>query len=160
MARGALQIIVQIEAPAWRTAWPKAANETRRFLIEAVQRGELDVPSGAEVAVVLADDARLQALNGQFRGKDKPTNVLSFPDTATPVGGMALAYETVRGEATTQGKQFINHAKHMILHGFLHLLGHDHQSSREARLMERLETAILSQMGIPNPYLIRTKTRA
>src|SRR5262245_29136853 len=104
MVRPRLEIVVRIEARAWRAAWPKAANETRRFLTEAMGRGELDVPPGAEVTVVLADDARLQALNGQFRGKDKATNVLSFPDTATPIGGMALAYETVRQEATAQGK--------------------------------------------------------
>jgi probable rRNA maturation factor len=76
------------------------------------------------------------------------------------LGGLALALGTVKREAAEQRKEFINHTKHMILHGFLHLLGHDHQTSREARLMERLETAILSDMGIPNPYLIRTTTRA
>jgi probable rRNA maturation factor len=73
---------------------------------------------------------------------------------------MALAFETLRAEASAQKKEFISHAKHMILHGFLHLLGYDHQTAREARLMERLEIAILCDMGIPNPYLIRTKTRA
>jgi probable rRNA maturation factor len=160
MARGKLEIAVRVEARGWRTAWPQAANETRRFLTAVAGRPELKIPSGAEIAVILADDDRLQALNAQFRGKDRPTNVLSFPDTTMPLGGMAVAYETVRREAGLQGKQFINHAKHMILHGFLHLLDYDHQTSREARLMERLETAILSQMGIPNPYILRTKTRA
>ena len=159
MAAG-LEIVIRIECRAWRTARPALANETRRFLRDVAVRPELRVPSRAEVTVVLADDERLRALNAKFRGKDQPTNVLSFPDTAIPLGGMALAYETVRNEASAQGKLFINHTKHMILHGFLHLLGYDHQTSREARLMERLETAILSQMGIPNPYLIRTTARA
>ncbi len=110
--------------------------------------------------MVFADDDRLRTLNAQFRAKDRPTNVLSFPDPAAPLGGMALAYQTVRAEASSQKKQFVHHVKHMILHGFLHLLGYDHKTRLQARLMERLEIAILSDMGIPNPYLIETKTRA
>ena len=107
----------------------------------------------------LSDDRRLAALNLQFRGKDKPTNVLSFPDDDLPPGGIAVAFETVIREAKAQGKTFVNHAKHMILHGFLHLHGFDHIKMREARLMEGLETAILGGMGIPNPYASRSLRR-
>jgi probable rRNA maturation factor len=82
----------------------------------------------------------------------KPTNVLSFPDQEVPYGGIALAFETVGREAQQQGKSFINHSKHMILHGFLHLLGYDHIQPGAARLMEGLEIAILSDMNISNPY--------
>jgi probable rRNA maturation factor len=159
MARSGLEIVVQVEDRSWQALWPGLPNETRRFLETVAKHPKLKVPKG-EVTVVFASDERLQALNAQFRGKHRPTNVLSFPDTATPLGGMALALGTVRQEARGQRKEFIHHTKHMILHGFLHLLGHDHQTSREARLMERLETAILSEMGIPNPYLIRTTPRA
>jgi probable rRNA maturation factor len=126
---------------------------------EAALRPELSGAAG-EVAVVFADDARLRGLNARFRGKDKATNVLSFGDPGNPLGGIALAFETVLAEAKVQNKSFINHSKHLILHGFLHLLGYDHENRRCARLMEGLEIAILSDMGIPNPYLLRTKTRA
>jgi probable rRNA maturation factor len=116
-------------------------------------------PKGV-VVVVLADNERVRALNLQFRGKGRPTNVLSFPDPEAPLGGMVLALETLEKESAQQGKSFVNHVKHMILHGFLHLLGHDHQTKAEARLMERLEIAILREMGIPNPYVIEAQSRA
>ena len=110
---------------------------------------------------MFTDDAKLRELNSRFRRKDKPTNVLSFPDGETPPGGgIALSLETISAEARDQGKPFVHHSKHMILHGFLHLLGFDHETIRAARLMEGLEIAILSDMGIPNPYLIEAKTRA
>jgi probable rRNA maturation factor len=159
MARAALDIDVQIEAAGWRRAWPGAVRAVRRLLLGAAARPELAGASGT-VVVVLADDARLKALNARFRGKDRSTNVLSFPDPQVPLGGLALALETVKREAIAQEKEFVSHCKHLILHGFLHLLGYDHQSAREARLMEGLEIAILSAMGIPNPYLCRKKTRA
>ena len=160
MARTKLAIDIQIESPAWRKAWPNAAREAKRFLSTIAKTSDLGSPPLGEVTIVLSDDARVRALNFQFRGKDRATNVLSFPDTATPLGGIALAIETLERESLAQKKQFVNHVKHMILHGFLHLLDFDHQTPREARLMERLETAILGEMGIPNPYVIETKTRA
>jgi probable rRNA maturation factor len=159
MARARLSVEVQIEFPAWRKAWPRSAADVRRLLREAALRPELSDAAG-EVVVVFANDARLRALNAQFRGKDRATNVLSFGDPGNPLGGLALAFETVWAEAKAQKKDFVNHSKHLILHGFLHLLGYDHETARGARLMEPLEIAILSDMGIPNPYLLRTKTRA
>jgi probable rRNA maturation factor len=159
MAKSRLTVDLQIECPAWRQAWPRAGSVVRGLVQAAALRPELSAPVG-EVAVVFADDARLRGLNARFRGKDKATNVLSFPDPGNPLGGIALAFETVSAEAKTQNKSFANHSKHLILHGFLHLLGYDHETARGARLMEGLEIAILSDMGIPNPYLLRTKTRA
>jgi probable rRNA maturation factor len=125
-------------------------------------RGEPPSPSkGAglaslEVSVVFASDERLRALNARFRGKDRATNVLSFANPEAPLGGMALAFETVLRETKAQRKPFVNHSKHLILHGFLHLAGYDHHNRRAARLMEGLEIAILSAMGIPNPYVLRS----
>jgi probable rRNA maturation factor len=119
----------------------------------------VSVPSAGEVALIFDSDERLKALNLEFRGKHRPTNVLSFPDSECPVGGLAVAFETVRREAQAQRKTFINHSKHMILHGFLHLLGYNHNRSREARLMEALEIAILSDMGISNPYTLKDRPR-
>jgi probable rRNA maturation factor len=160
MGLSPLAVHLQIECPAWRKAWPRASVEVRALLRVAAKRPELDGAAQGEVAVVFADDAKLRGLNARFRGKDRPTNVLSFGDPGNPLGGIALAFETVLGEAKAQGKPFANHSKHLILHGFLHLLGYDHARVRDARLMEGLEIAILSDMGIPNPYLVRTKTRA
>lgn len=153
-------IEVQIETARWRKAWPRVAVEAKGLLRAAAAHPRLAQKWGA-VAVVFADDAKLQALNSQFRGKDRPTNVLSFPDgELAPGGGIALALETISAEAKAQGKPFVHHSKHMILHGFLHLLGFDHEKPSAARLMEGLEIAILSDMGIPNPYLIETNRRA
>jgi probable rRNA maturation factor len=160
MGRSPLSVDVQIAFPAWRKAWPRAAGEVRTLLRGAAARPELADAAHGEVAVLFADDAKLRDLNARFRGKDRPTNVLSFGDPGNPLGGIALAFETVLGEAKGQNKLFVNHSKHLILHGFLHLLGYDHGRARDARLMEGLEIAILSDMGIPNPYLVRTKTRA
>jgi probable rRNA maturation factor len=116
---------------------------------------------GLAVEVVFTGDARVRALNAKFRGKDRATNVLAFENPAAPLGGIALAFETISREAKAQRKTFVNHAKHLILHGFLHLTGYDHHSARSARLMEGLEIVILADMGIPNPYLVtRAKTRA
>jgi len=159
MARKVLTVDVRIEWPAWRKAWPNAPREIRDLLESAAKHPEIAGAAG-EVAVVLSDDLRLRALNAQFRGKDRATNVLSFPDPQFPLGGMALAHQTVVREASAQKKPVIRHSKHLILHGFLHLLGYDHDSARAARLMEGLEVAILSDMGIPNPYVPRARSRA
>ena len=160
MASKSLTIAVRIECPAWRTTWPKAGSDIRALLRTAARRPEVAGQAIGEVAVVLADDARLQELNNRFRAKNRPTNVLSFPDPQIPLGGMALAHETVFREAKAQKKPVIRHSNHLILHGFLHLLGYDHHSAQAARLMEGLEVAILSTMGIPNPYVPRARSRA
>ena len=162
-----LTVTVQLDDAAWRKLWPRSGADVRAMLGHACL-SLIERPSALKgkarlagtVSVVLSTDAQLRQLNAQFRGKDKPTNVLSFPDADEPLGGLILARETVVLEAKSQGKLFVNHAKHMILHGFLHLLGFDHETPRQARLMEGLEIAILSDMGIPNPYLIEAKRRA
>lgn len=160
MAPRRARLSIEIKTAAWRKAWPKASAEARRLLAVAADWPEVEAVAGGEVSIVFADDPTLQELNVRFRAKNKPTNVLSFPDgEARPGGGIALSFETIAAEAKVQGKPFVNHAKHMILHGFLHLLGFDHDKPRAARLMEGLEIAMLARMGIPNPYLIE-KTRA
>jgi len=160
MAKPEIELSLTVEHAAWKRAWPHAAKDIRALL--AAARSRAAFPQGLKagvVAVVLANDKRLQGLNSQFRGKDKPTNVLSFPEADEPFGGLAMAYETIRLESRAQEKSFVNHSKHMILHGFLHLLGHDHQRPKEARLMEQLEIAILSDLGISNPYEFEDKSR-
>jgi probable rRNA maturation factor len=110
------------------------------------------------VSVLLGDDVAITALNRQFRGKDGPTNVLSFPPAVTDsadadfLGDIALAAETIAAEADFQGKSFDNHAAHLIVHGFLHLLGYDHANQADAEAMEARERAILASLGIDDPY--------
>ncbi|KIZ39760.1 rRNA maturation RNase YbeY, partial [Rhodopseudomonas palustris] len=102
-------------------------------------------------------------LNANWRGIDKPTNVLSFPALQPPggiepddaprmLGDIAIAYETVRREADDEGKPFVNHLSHLAVHGFLHLVGYDHESEAEAEAMEDVERQILAGLGIPDPY--------
>lgn len=113
-----------------------------------------------EVAVVLTDDAESQALNKRWRGKDKPTNVLSFSDESSlppqvlhrPLGDIVLAFETVSREANEAHRSLDDHAAHLVVHGILHLLGHDHEDLAEAETMEARETEILTSLGIPDPY--------
>ena len=107
------------------------------------------------VSLLLGDDAAVAALNKQFRGKDGPTNVLSFPPANGPegfLGDIALAAETIVEEAQFQGKRFENHAAHLVVHGFLHLLGYDHMNPADAEKMEARERAILVSLGIEDPY--------
>lgn len=145
MAEDAVAADFRIEHPAWaglEAALAAAIAEAARA--EAAQ-GEVDV--------LLADDAALHALNRQWRGKDKPTNVLSFPsEDSRHLGDIALAAETVAAEAEAQGKSFERHATHLIVHGFLHLLGYDHETETDAAIMEDRERAILAALGAPDPY--------
>ncbi len=116
----------------------------------------------SEACVALADDAGVQVLNRQYRGKDKPTNVLSFPapgrpagiepDDPRPLGDIILAQETVAREAREQCVSPEHHFQHLVVHGLLHLLGYDHETDEEAEAMEALEIAILARLGIANPY--------
>ncbi len=117
------------------------------------------IADDAEVSLVFTDDSSVRMLNRQYRGKDRPTNVLSFPAAplvpgrlGPPLGDIVLARETIASESEAQGLDFANHLTHLIIHGFLHLLGYDHETDEEAAIMERLETAILGRLGIADPY--------
>lgn len=113
----------------------------------------------AEVSVVLGNDAFIQVLNRDYRGKNKPTNVLSF-ETGAPhekgqpwlAGDIIVAYETVVREAAEQGKSFDSHFAHLLIHGALHLQGEDHLTQKQAQKMETLETKLMTQLGYDNPY--------
>lgn len=108
---------------------------------------------GTEVSVVLTDDAHIQILNRDYRGKDKPTNVLSFPqEERSMLGDIILSIDTLKKESDEQGKPLLAHVSHMLVHGCLHLLGYDHESEDEAQEMEALEIRILDGLGIKNPY--------
>ncbi|MCP5405154.1 MAG: rRNA maturation RNase YbeY [Pseudomonadaceae bacterium] len=111
-----------------------------------------------EVVVRLASDDTVRGLNATFRHKDKPTNVLSFPneddglEARWTVGDIVLAQSVVEAEAADQHKPLANHARHLLLHGLLHLVGYDHMTDDDARTMEVLEARLLATLGIPNPY--------
>jgi probable rRNA maturation factor len=148
---------IVITADCWR-AEPGAENIVQRAILTAAGaapgRGDR-----AELAVMLTDDAGIRTLNLDWRGIDKPTNVLSFPALALPRGGqpralgdIAIAYETTRREAETENKPFGHHLSHLAVHGFLHLIGYDHETDDDADTMEQLERDILARLGIPDPY--------
>ena len=139
-------------------AWTESLADFEALILSAAditfQHVKSDHPE-AELSVVLADNDFVQALNKQWRGKDKPTNVLSFPqDEPLLLGDIILAFETVRDEAAAQDKSLADHTSHLIVHGLLHLLGHDHEEDQEAEAMESLEITILKALEIKNPYEI------
>jgi len=142
------------DAGDW-SALPDAQSLVARAVAAVAEELADSVQSGI-VAVALSSDANVQSLNGQFRGKSKPTNVLSFPAGEGALDGflgdVILASETVRREAGEQGVPLSHHVQHLVVHGTLHLLGYDHISAADAERMEALEISILSKLGIANPY--------
>ncbi len=121
---------------------------------------EQEFKNRAELSILLTSDEAIRQLNSNFRGQDKPTNVLSFTgdkdrDPTVPtflLGDVVLAYQTIAGEAEQQGKSFDNHVSHLIVHGVLHLLGYDHENDQTAQEMELVEIKILKGIGVENPY--------
>jgi probable rRNA maturation factor len=144
------EIDVRVDHEAWRAALGDA-EAFARGVIEAAAEG-----GSAGIAVLLSADADMRALNRQWRGKDAPTNVLSFPAPAGAgyLGDIVLAFETVEREAAAQGKAIAAHTAHLLVHGFLHLQGYDHEEDEEAALMEGRERAILAALGYRDPYAL------
>jgi probable rRNA maturation factor len=148
---------ISVSSPLWRRL-PRARAIARETIAAAA--AESGAPSeGGEVSLCLADDAALRALNLRWRGLDKPTNVLSFPSVlpgrlgdATALGDIALAYETLAREAEDLGVPLAERYRHLLAHGFLHLIGYDHETDAEAERMEALETRILTRLGAGDPY--------
>ena len=127
---------------------------------KTVETAELEFEEGAELSVLITGDDRITKLNAQWRGKDNPTNVLSFPgENLSPgdsggnfLGDIAVSVETTQRESELENKSFDDHFTHLIIHGFLHVFGYDHESEEQARQMEGLETKILGQLGVSDPY--------
>jgi probable rRNA maturation factor len=168
MAPFALPITeVLVVADCWQ-AEPDAEAIIQRAVAAAAEIADADVGE-AELAVMLTDDTGIRTLNSNWRGIDKPTNVLSFPalqptgaggpdDAPRMLGDVAIAYETTRKEADDEQKPFDHHLSHLAVHGFLHLIGYDHENDDDAETMETLEAEILAQLGIPDPYADRERT--
>jgi probable rRNA maturation factor len=152
-ARAAPRIDVLVESELWKGS-DEAEPVVRRAIDEAA--ATLSTP-GAELAIVLTDDSAIRLLNRNWRGVDAATNVLSFPTGRTGgdpllIGDVVLAYETIAAEARAEGKPFAHHVAHLVVHGFLHLLGFDHERKKDAEAMERLERDILQRLAISDPY--------
>jgi probable rRNA maturation factor len=148
---------IVIESPLWQ-----AQRDAKALLRRAIGAAASTVSTTeGEVAVVLTDDSAIRALNRDWRCNDSATNVLSFPATHARdgrgarrlLGDIVIAYETTEREARAEHKPFAHHLAHLAVHGFLHLAGYDHMADDEAEAMERLETAILARLDVPDPYI-------
>jgi probable rRNA maturation factor len=162
MALSAEPYAVEIDVTVEADGWPAEAGleQLARNAVESAL-AEAGAPAGdSEVSLVFSDDATIRTLNAEWRGMDKPTNVLSFPafpyrrGAALPpmLGDIVLALETVRREAELEEKPLEHHISHLVIHGFLHLLGYDHENDEEAEEMEASERRALARLAIPDPY--------
>jgi probable rRNA maturation factor len=152
---------VLIESEAWQEL-PDAEDIVRRAIMFAATSDAAIGCRNSEISVLFCDDQTIAALNGRWRGQEKPTNVLSFPahplhggimlQEKRPLGDIAIAYETLVREARESGKTPAAHLSHLAVHGFLHLVGYDHETDDEAEEMERLERHILAGIGVADPY--------
>ena len=145
-------------SPKWRGALP-ARDLAREAIAASAAECGVALATEAELCIHLADDAHVRALNARWRGLDKPTNVLSFPAyepsqlaQARLLGDIVLAYETLAREAVDEDKPLADHYRHLVVHGFLHLIGFDHEREVDAERMEALETRILARLGVADPY--------
>jgi probable rRNA maturation factor len=145
---------IVVESDLW-----SAHSDAAAIIQRAIEAAAAAAGASGGVAVMLTDDAAMRHLNAQWRGIDKPTNVLSFPapESASAagdahLGDVAIAYETVAAESARENKAFADHLAHLAVHGYLHLVGFDHETDAEAERMEHLETRILSGLGIADPY--------
>lgn len=166
----AIDIVVSVEGGDWPADAEDLATRAGRAALDAAT-----APKPSELSLVLADNALVHRLNREYRGQDKPTNVLSFPltdgeevdddseklasatDVPVLLGDVILAFETVAAEARDQGKAFADHLSHLVIHGVLHLLGFDHMTDADAEIMERLEEQVLARLGIADPYASRSE---
>lgn len=159
-AAAPVDLAVQVDHPGWRALTTNPEAVVERAVSAALGLFE---PEAVELSVVLSDDAAVRILNRDHRGKDRPTNVLSFPPALAPavlavhrgprpLGDVILALETVGREAAEQGKAAGDHLSHLVVHGVLHLCGYDHETEAEAEEMEDAERAVLAGLGVADPY--------
>src|SRR5580698_7225945 len=154
-ARKKLRIDVLIDSERW-----KSAGNIRTLVRRAVaEAANTQSTSERELAIVLTDDSAIRQLNRLWRGVDAPTNVLSFPaatkqaeDEPAHLGDIVLAYQTIAREAGDENKPLAHHVAHLVVHGYLHLLGFDHEADADAEQMEQTERKILRRLAIPDPY--------
>lgn len=155
-------ITIQVQSPLWEAE--PAAEQTVRDAIAAAA-ATLSTADN-EVSILLTDDKAIRLLNREWRGIDKPTNVLSFPAATTKAsvrmplfGDIVIAYETLKRECADEDRIFLHHLAHLTVHGFLHLIGYDHLAEAQAEEMEGLESKIMTRMQMPDPHLARDLNR-
>lgn len=150
-----LTVDLAVEDPSW-AAIPDLQALVERAAAAALLEAGVEPDEGVELSCLFCDDDAIRALNAQWRGKDKPTNVLSFPTEGpgaeSMLGDIALAWGTVAREAEAEGKRIVDHVAHLVIHGTLHLLGEDHEEEDEAEAMEALETRAMARLGLADPY--------
>jgi probable rRNA maturation factor len=154
-------IDIQVQSPLWH-AQPLAEQTIREAISAAA--GALST-EGGEVSILLTDDSEIARLNRDWRGIDKPTNVLSFPASRVGqgdklLGDIVIAYETLERESTDESRDFLHHLAHLAVHGFLHLIGFDHETDAQAEEMEGLESRIMMRLNMPDPYVARESDNA
>jgi probable rRNA maturation factor len=134
--------------------WQKVMPNFHRMIDNTIKAVAVYVPLAGDISILLTNDAEMQTINKQYKKKDKPTNVLSFPQNEKGIiGDIIVSLETVQREAHEQEKSFYDHFSHMIVHGALHLMGYDHEKSKKAQKeMEELEVEILADLGVDNPF--------
>jgi probable rRNA maturation factor len=145
-----------IQADGW-ASFEGLSGLAGTVIVAALEESGIPLGSNAEISVLFCDDAFIQELNRKWRGIDRPTNVLSFPalrSKAAPalLGDIIIAFETAAKEAAAAGIPLRDHVAHLLVHGFLHLIGHNHSEAAEAEVMEALERAVLGRLGIADPY--------
>ena len=158
MTRAVRSIDIVLDDPKWKKVSAPIRTRMKRAALRALEREK----AKGSLTILLSNDAKLKELNALFRGKNKPTNVLSFPADPNPdahLGDVAIAYGVVKREADESGKRFADHLAHLAIHGALHLLGHDHEKPKEAARMEGLEREILAEFGIADPYAVSPTRR-
>ncbi|MGF1605299.1 MAG: rRNA maturation RNase YbeY [Rhodothalassiaceae bacterium] len=153
-----------IEAGGWHVelivraaVWQPQAVAVEHSLARLLPVLTRQTGAAGSACLVLDSDEAVRRLNAQWRGQDKPTNVLSFPSgEAEPLGDLVLAYGVCAREAAEQGKALMDHVVHLVLHGLLHLLGHNHETDLQADVMEALERAVMAELGLRDPYAVPT----
>ncbi len=152
-------ILVRVDDHRWQREIPRVVSFCRATVAEVLTRSPR---LASELSIMLTDDNTIRGLNRQYRNRDTATNVLSFalaPEAAqtgqsATLGDIVLGFDTVCREARAQGKSFANHSRHLLVHGTLHLLGHDHEGAVESETMERVEIEVLAAFGVGNPYIL------
>lgn len=167
-----LKVHLDIASGRWKKSFPNMKEKIEQAVAAAflgAKKPNAFRRRTFEISVILTDDGNLKTLNKNYRGKNKPTNVLSFPQlnlrsfrrgaldifpvkSEIPLGDIVLAFQTIRRESLEQGKLFEDHLIHLIVHGTLHLFGYDHENRKEIKIMEKLECDILETLGYPDPY--------
>lgn len=167
-----LNVSIEKASKKWARAFPGMLGKIEQAAAVAFLNAKKPAAFGKrsfDIGIILTDDKTIQVLNRDYRSKNKPTNVLSFPQLnmqkfkkteldafpakmPVPLGDVVLAYETIRKETVAERKTLENHVVHLVVHGVLHLLGYDHMTARDAKSMEKLECDILASMGYPDPY--------